>query len=106
MELTLEDIDITRLTKANLVEILVGKLGLNKRESAELVDAFFSIMSDKLVAGEEVKLTDFAAFQVRSKTSRPGRNPRTGAAVEISGRRVVTFQAGPKLKARLQSSVQ
>jgi integration host factor subunit alpha len=104
MQLTLDNIDLPSLTKANLGAMLYDQLGLNKREAGDLVDAFFEIITDRLASGEEVKLADFAGFQVRKKAPRPGRNPRTGEEVEIAGRRVVTFQTGPKLKERLKAS--
>ena len=102
MELANNDIDLPSLTKANLASLLVDKLGLNKREAQEMVDSFFAIISEKLVEGEEVKLSNFATFQVRTKASRPGRNPRTGEPVEINKRRVVTLQASALLKSMLQ----
>jgi integration host factor subunit alpha len=105
MKLALDSIDLTSLTKANLNKLLLDQLGGTQREAADLVDAFFEIITERLVAGEEVKLTDFAGFQVRTKAARPGRNPRTGEQVKIAKRRVVTFQSGPKLKARLKSSI-
>jgi integration host factor subunit alpha len=104
MQLTLDDIDLSSLTRADLCSLLFDQLGVNKREASDLVDAFFSIISDRLIAGEDVRLSDFAAFQVKSKLSRPGRNPKSGATVQIAPRRVVTFQSGPKLKARLNGS--
>jgi integration host factor subunit alpha len=104
MGLTLDDIDLSSLTKADLCSLLFDKLGVNKREASDMVDTFFSIISDRLVAGEDVRLADFAAFQVKTKSSRPGRNPRTGEIVLIAPRRVVTLQSGPKLKARLNTS--
>jgi integration host factor subunit alpha len=104
MELANNDIDLPSLTKANLASILVDSLGLNKREALEMVDSFFAIMAEKLVEGEEVKLSNFATFQVRTKASRPGRNPRTGEPVEINKRRIATFQASALLKSKLQPS--
>ena len=86
------------LTKANIVEDLNDKIGLNKREAKELVDSLFDNIKKLLEEGHEVKLSGFGNFQLRNKTSRPGRNPRTGEDVEISARRVVTFKSGQKLK--------
>ncbi len=86
------------LTKANIVEDLNDKIGLNKREAKELVDSLFDNIKKLLEEGHEVKLSGFGNFQLRNKTSRPGRNPRTGEVVEISARRVVTFKSGQKLK--------
>jgi integration host factor subunit alpha len=104
MQLALDTIDLSSLTKADLGAMLFDQLGVNKREAGDLVDSFFQIITDRLAAGEEVKLADFAGFQVRVKAPRPGRNPRTGEEVEIARRRVVTFQSGPKLKERLKAS--
>lgn len=86
------------LTKADIVENLNNEIGLNKREAKELVDMLFNDIKDLLSEGHEVKLSGFGNFQLRDKSSRPGRNPRTGEDVEISARRVVTFKSGQKLK--------
>ena len=86
------------LTKSDIVEDLNNEIGLNKREAKELVDMLFSDIKSLLSEGHEVKLSGFGNFQLRDKSSRPGRNPRTGENVEISARRVVTFKPGQKLK--------
>ena len=86
------------LTKSDIVEGLNNEIGLNKREAKELVDMFFNDIKDLLSKGHEVKLSGFGNFQLRDKSPRPGRNPRTGEDVEISARRVVTFKSGQKLK--------
>jgi len=86
------------LTKAELAEHLFERIGLNKREAKDLVDTFFETMRQALVRGEQVKLSGFGSFQVRSKPPRPGRNPKTGEIIPIAARRVVTFHASQKLK--------
>ena len=86
------------LTKSEIVEDLNNEIGLNKREAKELVDMLFDDIKNLLSEGHEVKLSGFGNFQLRDKSPRPGRNPRTGEDVEISARRVVTFKAGQKLK--------
>ena len=86
------------LTKSDIVENLNNEIGLNKREAKELVDMLFNDIKNHLSEGHEVKLSGFGNFQLRDKSSRPGRNPRTGEDVEISARRVVTFKSGQKLK--------
>ena len=91
------------LTKAQLSELLFEQIGFNKRESKDMVDAFFELIAETLVEGEEVKITGFGNFQVRTKAPRPARNPRTGEVVAIEARRVVTFHASPKLKEAVQS---
>ena len=86
------------LTKFDIVNSLNDEIGLNKREAKELVDSFFDNIKKLLSQGHEVKLSGFGNFQLKDKSSRPGRNPRTGEDVEITARRVVTFKSGQKLK--------
>ena len=86
------------LTKSDIVEDLNNEIGLNKREAKELVDMFFNDIKNLLSEGYEVKLSGFGNFQLRNKSARPGRNPRTGEDVEVSARKVVTFKSGQKLK--------
>ena len=92
------------LTKAEIAETLYEELGLNKREAKEFVEVFFNEISDTLVSGLDVKISGFGNFVLRDKKVRPGRNPKTGEDVEISARRVVTFRAGQKLKARVENN--
>jgi len=56
-----------------------------------------------LEKGDDVKLSGFGNFILRSKSERPGRNPKTGEEIPISARRVVTFRPGQKLKARVEA---
>lgn len=91
------------LTKADIVEMLFDELGLNKREAKELVDCFFEEIRDSLAAGRQVKLSGFGNFDLRDKSQRPGRNPKTGEEIPITARRVVTFRPGQKLKTRVEA---
>jgi integration host factor subunit alpha len=91
------------LTKASLAEMLFDELGLNKRESKEFVEQFFEEVRVALEDGDDVKLSGFGNFILRSKSERPGRNPKTGEEIPISARRVVTFRPGQKLKARVEA---
>ena len=95
-------IETPTLTKAELAELLFDRLGLNKRESKDMVDAFFDLIADRLVNGQDVKISGFGNFQIRTKAARPGRNPRTGELIPIEARRVVTFHASHKLKEAIQ----
>ena len=78
MEISIESLETTSLTKAQLAEILCEKIGLNMRESKDMVDAFFDLICQQLVEGNDVKIPGFGNFQIRDKAARPGRNPRTG----------------------------
>ncbi len=91
------------LTKAQLSELLFEQIGLNKRESKDMVDAFFDLVAERLIDGQDVKISGFGNFQIRTKAARPGRNPRTGESIPIAARRVVTFHASQKLKDQIQS---
>ncbi len=101
----LPTIETPTLTKAELSEMLFERLGLNKRESKDMVEAFFELVNDALVEGRDVKLSGFGNFQIRRKAARPGRNPRTGEAIPIKARNVVTFHASAKLKGMVQGDV-
>ena len=92
------ELDPAALTKAQLAELLYQQIGLNKRESKDMVDAFFDLIGASLAQGQDVKISGFGNFQLREKSARPGRNPKTGELVPISARRVVTFHASQKLK--------
>ncbi len=90
------------LTKADIAEHLFQEIGLNKREAKEIVEIFFEEIRVALENGERVKLSGFGNFDLRDKNERPGRNPKTGEEIPITARRVVTFRAGQKLKARVE----
>ena len=93
---------MTALTKSEMAERLFEELGLNKREAKEIVELFFEEIRACLENNEQVKLSGFGNFDLRDKSQRPGRNPKTGEEIPISARRVVTFRPGQKLKARVE----
>lgn len=97
--------DTPTLTKAELAELLFDHVGLNKREAKDMVEAFFEVIRDALESGDSVKLSGFGNFQLRDKPQRPGRNPKTGEAIPIAARRVVTFHASQKLKSLVETGV-
>ena len=90
------------LTKADLSETLFNKVGLNKSEAKEMVEAFFEEIKASLESGDNVKLSGFGNFDLRTKAERPGRNPKTGKEIPIKARRVVTFHASQKLKTSVE----
>ncbi len=92
------------ITKADLTVLLYEQVGLNNREAKEMVEAFFTEISDCLERGEEVKLAGFGVFNMRNKPERPGRNPKTGKEIPISARRVVTFHPSGCLKDAVDAS--
>ena len=86
------------ITRTDLSEAVYQELGLSRVESAELVETFLEIISDRIVDGESVKLSSFGSFLVRSKNERIGRNPKTGEEVPITSRRVMVFKPSNILK--------
>jgi integration host factor subunit alpha len=89
------------ITRADLSEAVYQKVGLSRTDSAALVEAVLSEISDHLVQGETVKLSSFGSFVVRDKGERVGRNPKTGIEVPIEPRRVMVFKPSNVLKARI-----
>ena len=92
------------LTKAELSDLIFEKLGLNKTEAKDFVEVFFEEIRICLEKGEDVKLSGFGNFHLRDKSQRPGRNPKTGEAIPILARRVVTFHPSQKFKQRVEES--
>ncbi len=90
------------LTKADLADLLFEQVGLNKREAKDMVEAFFEEVRTALETGDSVKLSGFGNFELRKKSERPGRNPKTGEEIPITARRVVTFHASQKLKSKVE----
>ena len=86
------------VTRTDLSEAVYQELGLSRVESAELVETFLEIISDRIVEGESVKLSSFGSFLVRSKNERIGRNPKTGEEVPITSRRVMVFKPSNIMK--------
>ena len=101
-KLAIDDLSVATLTKAQLIERLCERIGLNGREARDMVDAFFGTIAEALERGDDVRISSFGNFQVRRKSPRPGRNPRTGEEIPIAARRVVTFRAGQKLRRMIQ----
>ena len=89
------------LTRADLAECLRRAVGLSYAESADLVEMVLDEILDTIVSGEDVKLSSFGSFVVRSKKERSGRNPKTGEAAKITARRVVIFKPSNVLRARV-----
>jgi integration host factor subunit alpha len=89
------------LTRADLYEAVYLKVGLSRTESAHLVESVLNEISNSIEAGENVKISSFGSFVVRSKSARVGRNPKTGVEAEITPRKVMVFKASNVLKARI-----
>jgi integration host factor subunit alpha len=91
------------LTRADLAEAVVRKVGLPRNESQELVELVLHEISGSLARGETVKLSSFGSFGIRQKGQRVGRNPKTGEEVPITPRRVLVFRPSNVMKSRINS---
>ena len=99
-----EDRTVATVTKAELASLLNEKVGFKQPESKEMVQAFFEEIVAALEVGDNVKLAGFGNFTLRDKTSRPGRNPKTGEVIPVTARRVATFHASEKLRKAAEAS--
>ncbi len=93
------------VTRAELSEAVYREVGLSRNESSELVDTVLDEIASCLSQGETVKISSFGSFQVRQKSGRMGRNPKTGDEVPIEPRRVLVFRASQVLKARINAAL-
>ena len=91
------------ITRIHLSEAVFSEVGLSRYESAQLVESVLEHISNALVKNEVVKISSFGTFSTRNKRARIGRNPKTGAEAEISGRRVITFRPSQRLKDRVNN---
>lgn len=86
------------MTKRELVIQVANKLGATQSDVARIVEGTFDIISEALAEGQRWELRDFGVFEVKTRASRIGRNPRTGDQVPVPERRVVTFRPGKRMK--------
>ena len=103
MEISVDSLETPALTKAQLADLLYQQIGLNKRESKDMIEAFFDLITQSLVDGNDVKISGFGNFQIRTKAARPGRNPRTGESVDVRAKHVPFFKSGKELRERLNA---
>ena len=86
------------MNKTELVAAVAEKTGMSKKDSEKAVNAAFDSITEALVAGEKVQLVGFGAFEVKERSARIGRNPKTKESIEIPASRVASFKVGKALK--------
>ena len=86
------------LTKLEMINHLMENLGMTRQDSRAFVENFFSELSETLTKGHQVKLSGFGNFEIKDKSQRPGRNPKTGAKITIAARKAPGFTPGKTLK--------
>ncbi len=90
--------EVKGLTKAELIDRVAAKSGLTKKDAGRAVDALFEAVTEALAGGERVQIVGFGTFEVRERAARRGRNPQTGADIQIGARKIPAFKAGKALK--------
>lgn len=90
------------MNKTALVNEIAGRTNLSKADSASALGAVIDAISDSLSNGDSVSLLGFGSFSVSRRSARTGRNPQTGASIEIPARNLVKFSAGKALKESVQ----
>lgn len=92
------------MTKADIIDSIAAEAELSKRQAGAIVELILQEIKAALQKGERVALTPFGTFVVRQRRAREGRNPKTGAAINIPARKVPAFVAGKSLKEAVTGS--
>jgi integration host factor subunit alpha len=91
-------------TKAYIAQKIANDAGFMKHDAAEIIEKLLEIMKNHLASGEDVMISGFGKWSVKSKHARRGRNPQTGEEIILDARRVVTWKYSPVLKKAVNGS--
>lgn len=86
------------MNKAELITAVAEKAGLSKKDSEKAINAAFDTITETLASGDKVQLVGFGAFEVKERSARIGRNPKTKEEIQIPASRVASFKVGKALK--------
>ena len=89
------------VTKVDLIEEVLTLGGLTRRDAETLVEAVFDSVTAAIQRGDKMEVRGFGSFRIRERKPRTGRNPKTGAKVEIPAKRVPYFKPSKELRDRL-----
>jgi integration host factor subunit alpha len=89
------------LSKDLIAKAITENVGLQRNQSVQLVEILISLVKDSLISGEDVLISGFGKFSVKSKRERRGRNPATGDSMMLRPRRVVTFHCSGNLRKKI-----
>jgi DNA-binding protein HU-beta len=92
------------MNKTEFIEAIATRTGCSKADASRTVGALVEIISDTLQKGDSLSLPGFGSFEVRERTARTGRNPRTGEELEIAASRIPAFKPGATLKAAVNGA--
>src|SRR5438046_2071340 len=88
----------TTMTKADLVEQVIQSTDLPRKESETIVETIFESIIQALQTGDKIEIRGFGSFRTRQRRGRVGRNPKTGAKVEVPAKRIPFFKPSKELK--------
>ncbi len=86
------------VTRADLVDAITSEYRISQADAAEIIEDILDEINVALMRGEDVKLSGFGTFKLRSKKERMGRNPKTGESAVVTARRVVSFRPSAQLR--------
>ena len=92
------------MNKSELIEAIASGSGVTKADASRVLDTFMITVTDALKSGDQVVLPGFGSFSTGNRSARTGRNPQTGAAIQIKASRVAKFKAGKNLKEAVQEA--
>ena len=93
------------MNKAELVDSVAEATGATRAAASASVEAVLDTITNALVKGDKVALTGFGSFEVRKRAARTGRNPQTGASIEVKASNAPAFKAGAGLKSAVNQSM-
>ncbi len=91
------------MNKSELVNVLANVSGVTKIVASRVLDAFMNAVTDALKQGDQIVLPGFGSFSIGERAARKGRNPQTGAEIDIKASKVAKFKAGKSLKEAVQN---
>lgn len=86
------------MNKTDLINEVASKADMTKKDAEKVINAFFSTVESALQSGDKVQLIGFGTFEARERQARKGRNPQTGAEIDIPATKVPVFKSGKALK--------
>lgn len=90
------------MNKADLINALAEKNGLKKKDAEAAVNAVLDLIAEALKKGEKVAIMGFGSFETKTRAARTGKNPATGATIQIPASKAIVFKAGKALKDSIQ----
>ena len=90
------------MTKRDMAKAIAGEMGLPQVQAAAIVQRILDGITETLLSEGRIELRNFGVFEVKERRPRRARNPRTGEAVDVPGKRVVTFKPGREMEQRVR----